>query len=149
MAQSVQRLATGWAVRGSNPGADETFRTRPDRPLGPPSLLRSWYGVFPEFKVAGAWHWPHTPPSAMLKKEQCYTYTHLLSSVASSRAYFAFQIFYIAEICQCYMGKIIVVCSKTRIKQFNILGVKVCGTQSDHRDENRYGVATSTFPFAM
>jgi hypothetical protein len=29
IAQSVQRLATGWAVRGSNPGAGEIFRTRP------------------------------------------------------------------------------------------------------------------------
>ena len=37
--QSVQRLATGWTVRGSNPGGGEIFRTRPDRPWGPPSLL--------------------------------------------------------------------------------------------------------------
>jgi hypothetical protein len=30
VAQSVQRLATGWTVRGSNPGTDEIFRTRPE-----------------------------------------------------------------------------------------------------------------------
>ena len=31
-AQSVQRLATGWTVRGSNPGTGEIIHTRPDRP---------------------------------------------------------------------------------------------------------------------
>jgi hypothetical protein len=30
IAQSVQRLATGWTVRGSNPGGGEIFRRRPD-----------------------------------------------------------------------------------------------------------------------
>ena len=29
----------GWTVRGSNPGVVEIFRTRPDRPWDPPSLL--------------------------------------------------------------------------------------------------------------
>ena len=32
MAQSVQRLATGWTARGSNSGVGEIFRTGPDRP---------------------------------------------------------------------------------------------------------------------
>ena len=31
IAQSVERLATGWTVRGSNPGGADIFRTRPDR----------------------------------------------------------------------------------------------------------------------
>jgi len=39
IAQSVERLATGWSVRDSNPGGGEIFRTRPDRPRGPPRLL--------------------------------------------------------------------------------------------------------------
>jgi hypothetical protein len=30
--QSVQRLATGWTVRGLNPGGGEIFSTCPDRP---------------------------------------------------------------------------------------------------------------------
>ena len=55
IAQSVQRLATGWTVRGSNPGVGEIFRTRPDRPWGPPSLLKNGYRVFPGGKAAGAW----------------------------------------------------------------------------------------------
>jgi len=40
---------------GSNPGGDEIFRTCPDRPWGPPSLLYDGYRVFPKGKVrAGA-----------------------------------------------------------------------------------------------
>jgi hypothetical protein len=46
IAQSVYRLATGWAVRGSNPGGDEIFHTCPDRPWGPPSLMYNEYQVF-------------------------------------------------------------------------------------------------------
>jgi hypothetical protein len=46
VAQSVQRLATGWMVRGSNPGGGKIFSTCPDRPWGPPSLLYNGYRVF-------------------------------------------------------------------------------------------------------
>ena len=41
------RLATGWTVRGSNPGWGEIFRTCPDQPWGPLSLLYNGYRVFP------------------------------------------------------------------------------------------------------
>ena len=34
----------------------EIFRTRPDRPWGPPSLLYNGYRVFPGGKAAGARH---------------------------------------------------------------------------------------------
>ena len=54
-AQSVQRLSTGWTVRRSNPGGREIFRTRPDRPWAPPSLLYNGYRVFPGGKAAEAW----------------------------------------------------------------------------------------------
>ena len=37
------------------------FRTRPDRPWGPPSRLCNGYRVFPGGKAAGAWRWPLTP----------------------------------------------------------------------------------------
>jgi hypothetical protein len=53
-------LATGWTVRGSNPGGREIFRTRLDRPWVPPSLLYNRYRVFPGGKAAGAWCWPPT-----------------------------------------------------------------------------------------
>ena len=55
IAQSVERLATGWTVRGSNSGRGEIFRTRPDRPWGPPSLLYNVYRVFPGGEAVGAW----------------------------------------------------------------------------------------------
>ena len=41
IAQSVKRLATGRTVQGLNPGWCEIFRTSPDRPWGPTSLLYS------------------------------------------------------------------------------------------------------------
>jgi len=47
--------ATGWTVRGSNPGGGEIFRSCPDRPWGPPSLLSNGYLVFPCVEAAGAW----------------------------------------------------------------------------------------------
>jgi hypothetical protein len=54
IAQSVQRLATSWTVRGSNPGGGEIFRTRPNRSWGPPSLLYNGYRVsFPGLKRPG------------------------------------------------------------------------------------------------
>ena len=54
--QSVQRLATRWTVRGSNPGGGEIFRTRLDRPWGPPiSLYNGVLGLFPSGKEAGEW----------------------------------------------------------------------------------------------
>jgi hypothetical protein len=41
-------------VRGSNPGGGEIFRTRPDRPWGPASLLYGSYQVsFPGAKKPG------------------------------------------------------------------------------------------------
>jgi hypothetical protein len=54
ISQSLQRLATAWTLHGSNPGGDDVFRTRPDRPWGSSSLLHNGYGVTPEGKAAGA-----------------------------------------------------------------------------------------------
>jgi len=64
------RLARGWAVRGSNYGGGEIFRTCPDRPWGPPSLLYNWYRVFPGGKVR-PWSGVDHPPylASRLKKE--------------------------------------------------------------------------------
>ena len=55
IAQSVQRLATGWGVRGSNPGGGEILSTRADRPWGLPSLLYNGYRVIAGGNAAGAW----------------------------------------------------------------------------------------------
>jgi hypothetical protein len=51
----LETLTTGWTVRGSNPGGGEIFRTRLDRPWGPPSLLYNGYQVFPGGKANEAW----------------------------------------------------------------------------------------------
>ena len=40
IAQSVQRLATGWTVQESHPVGNEIFRTRLDRRFGPSRLLK-------------------------------------------------------------------------------------------------------------
>jgi hypothetical protein len=40
------RMASGWKVRGSNPGGGEILRTCPDLPWGSPSLLYNGYRVF-------------------------------------------------------------------------------------------------------
>jgi hypothetical protein len=63
----------GWAVRGSSPGGCEIFRSHPEWPQGPPSLLYNGYYV----SFAGV-KWPghginyplHLVPR--LKKEYCY-----------------------------------------------------------------------------
>jgi hypothetical protein len=78
ISQSVQRLATGWTVRGSNPGRGETFRIRPDRPWGPSSLLHNGYRVFPGGKAAGMLRWPPTPSSAEVK-ERVHLYLYSTS----------------------------------------------------------------------
>ena len=68
VAQSVQRLATGWTVRGSNPGVGEIFRTCPDPPWGPPNLLYNGYRFFPGVKERpGRDADPSLPSSAVIK----------------------------------------------------------------------------------
>jgi len=63
------RLATGLTVRGSNPGEGEIFRTCPERPWGPPSLLCNGYRVFPGGKERpGRGFDPSPLSSAVVKK---------------------------------------------------------------------------------
>ena len=76
VAQSVQRLAMGRTIRGSNPGGGEIFRTCPDWPQGPPSLLCNGYWVFPGgTEQPGRDADPSPPSSAVVMKEQSYTST--------------------------------------------------------------------------
>jgi hypothetical protein len=63
VAQSVQRLAMGWTVQGSSAGGGAIFRTHPDRPWGPPSLLYNVYRVFHVVKRPGSGA-DHPPPSS-------------------------------------------------------------------------------------
>jgi hypothetical protein len=60
--QLIQKLAMDWTVWGLNPGGGEIFRTCPDRPWGPSSLLYNGYRVFTGVKQSG--HVDHLPPSS-------------------------------------------------------------------------------------
>ena len=75
---SVVRIATRYWLDspGSNPGGGEIFRTCPDRPWGPPSILHNGYRVFPGGKERLKRDADPTPPSsAVVMKEQSYTST--------------------------------------------------------------------------
>ena len=75
-AQSVQRIATAWMVRGSNPDGDKIFCTRPDRPWGPPNLLYKGYKVY----FLGLKYWrrgvQHPTQSNAEVKGRVETHTH-------------------------------------------------------------------------
>jgi hypothetical protein len=65
-----------WAGRSGdrNPVGVEIFRTCPDRPWGPPSLLYHGYRVFPGSKERPGGEANSSPPSnAVVKKEYSYT----------------------------------------------------------------------------
>ena len=65
-------IATDYGLdgSGSNPGGDEIFRTRPDRPWGPLSLLYNGYRVFPGDKVRPGRAADHSPPSSVAVMEE-------------------------------------------------------------------------------
>ena len=64
IAQSVQRLATGWIVRSCISVGEEIFRNPSDRPRGPPDFAYNGYQVsFPRVKRPGRGA-NHLPPIA-------------------------------------------------------------------------------------
>ena len=90
----------GWTVRGSNPNGGEIFRTCPDQPWGPPSLLYNGYWVFP-----GGKEWPGrdtdpSPPSSTMVKGRAIPLLHLWavwpvqSLSACTRVTFTFTLWY-------------------------------------------------------
>jgi len=79
IAQSVQRLARGWTVRGSNPGGGRDF-PHPSRPaLEPTQPLTQWApGFLPGVKRPGRGVDHPTPSSAEVKQMvELYLYSPL------------------------------------------------------------------------
>jgi hypothetical protein len=76
IAQTIWRLATTWKVWGSNPGGDEIFRTRSDRPWSPynrvsfPGVKRPKRGV------------KHPPPSGTEVEERVEPYLYSPSGLS-------------------------------------------------------------------
>ena len=64
-------------VRGSKTGGGEIFRTCPDRPWGPPSLLYNGYRVFPGGKDRPGRDADPSPPSSAVghKRVEVYLYS--------------------------------------------------------------------------
>jgi len=63
-------------VRGSNPGGGEIFRTCPDRPWGPPSLLYNGHRVFPGGKERPGRDADPSPPSSAVGHERVELYLY-------------------------------------------------------------------------
>jgi len=69
---SAVGIATGYGLDGpgSNPGVGEIFRTCPDRPWGPPSLLYNGHRVFPGGKGRPGRDADPSPPSSAVGHER-------------------------------------------------------------------------------
>ena len=63
-------------VQGSNPGGGEIFRTCPNRPWGPPSLLYNGYRVFPGVKERPGRDTDPSPPSSAVGHERVELYLY-------------------------------------------------------------------------
>ena len=70
------RLPTGWTVRWSNPRRGQIFRTCPDRPWGPLSLLYNGYRVFPGSKIGPGSDANPSPPSRAEVKNRVELYLY-------------------------------------------------------------------------
>jgi hypothetical protein len=72
----ILKFVTDLTIRGSNPGEAEIFRTRPDWPWGPSSLLYNGYRVcFPGVKRPGPGV-EHPPSSNARVKERVEPYLY-------------------------------------------------------------------------
>jgi len=72
-----------WTVQGSNPSGGEIFRTCPDQPWGPPSLLYNGYRVFPVGKERPGRDADPSPPSSAVGHERVELYLYSLYGLYS------------------------------------------------------------------
>jgi len=76
MTQSVQRLATGWTVRGSDPGGGARFSAPLQTgPVAHPASYTMGTGSFPGVKRLGR-GLDHPPPSSAEVKERVELYIY-------------------------------------------------------------------------
>jgi hypothetical protein len=69
-------LSVGWTVLGSNPIGGKIFRTHPDWPCGPPSIIyKGCHCFFPGGKSAGVWCWPPLSRTEVKERIELYTYS--------------------------------------------------------------------------
>ena len=68
--------ATGWTVRASNTGGGKIYRTCPDRPWDPLSLLYNGYRVFPGGKERPGRDADPSPPSSAVGHERVELYLY-------------------------------------------------------------------------
>jgi hypothetical protein len=115
VAQSVQRLTTGWMVQNRIP-VGTRFSAHPDRPWDPLSLLYKEYRVFPGGKVRPGRAADHSPPSSALAMEQwSYTSTHPLDHTGPiTGTHYLFTAMNYASFTQC-----IVICFTNHTKKMH------------------------------
>ena len=88
--KSVLRLASRWAVEGSNPGEGKMFRTRPHQPWRLPSLLYNGYQVsLSRVKQMGR-KVDHPPPTIPEVKENVQL--HLYSPSGASWSFLGWNV---------------------------------------------------------
>jgi hypothetical protein len=96
------RLPTGWTVRRSNHGGGEIFRTCPDRPWGPHSLMYNGYRVFPGGKVRrgrDAGPSPHSSAEVKNRVELYLTLSRGLRGLWQGETYIYIYIYIYTHIC--------------------------------------------------
>ena len=74
--QCIKYHVTGYGLDSPNSGGGEIFRTCPDRPWGPPSLLYNGYRVFPGDKEQSGRDADPSPPSSAVGHERVELYLY-------------------------------------------------------------------------
>ena len=133
-------IATGYGLDGpgSNPGGGEIFRTCPDRPWGPPSLLYNGYRVFPGGKERPVRDADPSPPSSAVGHERvelylcspCGPYGLYRASVPVQGRPLPFTATFILPI-SCMACKL----CKTLIYKYKIMGYVFTGLRVDRRKD--------------